>query len=192
MKKAIFILSLLPVALQAQNYLFEITPTNGQFRVLITDDTKEAYPRDIVDYGLLDTANFSALAYNLIEQAKTKEASQMAQTFLAELKAEQVNQAFGAIVPLDYNAHIAAQLATAYDGQYLYEVRGTATNLQVYITGTQLRRTSNNNLLGTVTPITANWIIATPTAQAGINLYLYGNTWVGRNSSNQIVTLKRL
>lgn len=192
MKNAIFLFFLLPFALQAQNYLFEITPTAGEFRVLITDDTKEAYPRDIVDYGQLDTANFTAIAYNLIEQAKSREASLMAQTFLAELKAEQVDDAFGAFVTLDYATYAATQWANAFDGSYIYQVRGTATNFQVYISGTELRRTSNNNLLGTVTPVTANHITATPTAQSAIELYLLGSIWVGRNSSNQIVTLKRL
>lgn len=192
MKKAIFLFFLLPFAVQAQNYLFEITSTAGKFRVLITDDTKEAYPRDIVDYGQLDTSNFSALAYNLIEQAKSREATLMAQTFLAELKADQVEGAFGAVVTLDYAAYAASQWANAFDGQYTYQVRGTATNFGVYISGTELRRTSNNNLLGTITPITANHITATPTAQSPTELYLLGGIWVGRNASNQIVTLKRL
>lgn len=191
MKKAIFIFLFLPVMLTGQNYLFEITPTAGQFRVLITDDTKEAYPRDITDFGLLDTAGFQLFAYQRMEQAKSRQAQLMAQSFLAALNAEQTAAAVGTYVPVDYSIW-AAQYLSTYAGNYQYRVRGTATNFPVYITAEgELRRTSNNNLLATITPNTANWMTVTA-GQTIVQLYQMGNIWVGRNASNQIVTLKKL
>jgi len=93
-------------------------------------------------------------------------------------------------VALDYPA-FAAQWLPTYAGNYQYQVRGTATNFPVYISGSELRRTSNNNLLATITPQAANWFVAT-NGGVPVQLYQSGNFWVGRNASGQIVTLKRL
>jgi len=191
LKKIGFLFLILPAIVQGQNYLFEITPTAGEFRVLITDDTREAYPRDITDFGLVDTATLQLLAHQRIEQAKSRQSSLLAQSFLAALNAEQTASGVGAVVPIDYAAFAAAQWATAYDGNYQYQVRGTATNFGVYIDGAELRRTSNNNLLATITPQSANWFTAT-NGGVPVQLYQAGNIWVGRNANNQIVTLKRL
>lgn len=189
MKQAIiFILLALPFFATGQNYLFEITPTNGQFRLLVTDDTREVYPRDnIVDFGLLDTATFVAVGINRIQDAKKTQANKMAQSFLSELSAQQTSEQMGAFVEINYDTWAAAQFANSYDGNYKYEVRGTGTNFNVYISGTQLRRTGNNNLLATITPHTTNWFTV-----AGVEMYQLGGFFVGRNATNQIVTLKRL
>jgi len=175
----------------AQNYLFEITPSAGQFRLLVTDDTREAYPRDITDFGLIDTAELQLLAYQRIENAKARQSSLLASSFLAELNAEQTGGAIDDYVTLNYSAWAASQWAAAYNGNYQYQVRGTATNFAVYISGAELRRTSNNNLLATITPQAANWFTAT-NGGVPVQLYQSGNFWVGRNASGQIVTLKRL
>lgn len=192
MKKTafLFLFSVCAFFAPAQNYLFEITPTAGQFRLLVTDDSREAYPRDMTDFGLLDTAQLQLLAYQRIEQMKAREASFMAQSFLARLNAEQTAGAVDDFVTLDYPT-FAAQWLTTYAGNYQYQVRGTATNFAVFIANGELRRTSNNNLLATITPQAANWFVAT-NGGVPVQLYQSGNFWVGRNASNQIVTLKRL
>ncbi len=192
MKKTAFLFLFSTVAFfaPAQNYLFEITPTAGQFRLLVTDDSREAYPRDMTDFGLLDTAQLQLLAYQRIEQMKAREANLMAQSFLARLNAEQTAAAVDDFVSLDYPA-FAAQWLPTYDGNYQYQVRGTATNFAVFIANGELRRTSNNNLLATITPQAANWFVAT-NGGVPVQLYQSGNFWVGRNANNQIVTLKRL
>jgi hypothetical protein len=193
MKKLIFLFLLLPCFVQAQNYLFEITPTAGEFRVLVTDDTKEAYPRDITDFGEVDTAALQLLAYQRIENARSRQASLMAQSFLAELNAEQTAAAIGAVVPLNYSAWINSNLAGVYDGIYQYAVRGTAVNYPVVITGAELRRQSNNNLLATLSARSNNWLRATVNGTGEVvNLYQFGNAWVGKNAAGQVVTLKKL
>ena len=192
MKKLIFLFLLLPCFVQAQNYLFEITPTNGEFRVLVTDDTKEAYPRDITDFGEVDTAALQLLAYQRIENARSRQASLMAQSFLAELNAEQTAAAIDAVVPLNYSAWINGNLAGVYDGVWQYTVRGTATNFNVVIDGAEMRRQSTNNLLATISARANNWIRATVQATSEvINLYQFGNVFVGKNAAGQIVTLKK-
>lgn len=192
MKKTTFLFLFLVCALfaQAQNYLFEITPTQGKFRLLVTDDSREAYPRDMTDFGLLDTAQLQLLAYQRIEQMKVREANLTAQTFMARLNAEQTAGAVDDFVSLDYPAY-ASQWLSSYAGNYQYQVRGTATNFAVVIANGELRRASNNNLLATITAQSANWFAAT-NGGVPVQLYQSGNFWVGRNSSNQIVTLKRL
>lgn len=193
MKKAIFLFLLLPLFATGQNYLFEITPINGEFRVLITDDTKEAYPRDITDFGLLDTANLQLLAYQRIENARNRQASLAIQALIADLNAAQTAAAIGAYIPLNYSAWINGNLAGVYDGVYQYTVRGTAVNYPVVITGAQLRRQSNNNLLATLSARSNNWIQATVNGtNEVVNLYQFGNTWVGKNAAGQFVTLKKL
>jgi len=190
MKRLIFLLLLLPLAATSQNYIYEITATGGRFRVLVTDNSREAYPRDIVDYGLLDTASLVLFAYQGIEEMKAREANLQAQIFLAQLRASQLTAAVSARTPLNYAAYAAQRWETAYDGNYLYEVRGVGQPMSVYIQGGQLRRTSNNNVLATVTPQAANWFTAT-NGGVPVQLYQYGNIWVGRNSNGQIVTLRR-
>ena len=193
MKKAIFLLLFLPVMLTGQNYLFEITPTAGQFRVLITDDTREAYPRDITDFGLVDTAELQLLAYQRIENARNRQAQLAIGALIADLNAEQTAAAIGAYIPLNYSAWINGNLAGVYDGVYQYTVRGTAVNYPVVITGAQLRRQSNNNLLATLSARSNNWIQATVNGtNEVVNLYQFGNTWVGKNAAGQFVTLKKL
>lgn len=193
MKKLIFLFLLLPCFVQAQNYLFEITPQDGQFRVLVTDDTKEAYPRDITDFGTMDTAALQLLAYQRIEQARSRQAAIMAQSFVAELNAEQTAAAIGAVIPLNYSAWINGNLAGVYDGVWQYQVRGTAINYPVVITGAELRRQSNNNLLATLSARSNNWIQATVSAtNEVVNLYQFGNVFVGKNAGGQVVTLKRI
>jgi hypothetical protein len=191
MKRLIFFLFLLPLALTGQNYLYEITPINGTFRVLVTDDSRESFPRDILDYGNLDTAGLRLFAYNVIEEMRNREAAQQVQIFLAQLRRSTALNSIAARIPLDYAAHMAERYANAFDGQYQYQVRGTATNFPVYIAGTELRRQSNNNLLATLTPQAGNWIRLTA-GENVINLYQFGVTWVGTNAQGQIVTLRRL
>jgi len=178
---------------QAQNYLFEITPANGEFRVLITDDTRESYPRDITDFGLVDTANLQLLAYQRIEQARSREASLRIQALIADLNAEQTATSVGGVVVLNYQAWINARLAGVYDGNYQYQVRGTATNLEVVISGGDLLRASDNVVLATLSGMSSNWIQVTVVGSGEvIDLYQFGNTWVGKNAAGQFVTLKRI
>jgi hypothetical protein len=192
MKNIIFIFLLLPCFVQAQNYLFEITPTNGQFRVLVTDDTREAYPRDIRDFGTMDTATLTLLAYQRIEEARSRQAALLAQSFVAELNADQTATAIGAAIPLNYPAWINDRMAGTLDGVWQYQVRGTAVDFAVVIEGAELRRQSNNNLLATLSARANNWIRATSSAtQEVVNLFQLGNAWVGRNAAGQIVTLKK-
>ena len=190
MKRLIFFLLLLPVLATSQNYIYEITATGGQFRVLVTDNSRESYPRDVVDYGLLDTASLVLFAYQGIEEMKAREANLQAQIFLAQLRGAQLTTAVSARTPLNYADYAAQRWAEAYDGNYLYEVRGAGQPMSVYIQGGQLRRTSNNNVLATVTAQAANWFTAT-NGGVPVQLYQYGNIWVGRNANAQIVTLRR-
>lgn len=193
MKKAIFIFLFLPVMLTGQNYLFEITPTNGEFRVLITDDTREAYPRDITDFGTIDTANLQLLAYQRIEAARSRQASLAISALIADLNAEQTAAAIGAYIPLNYSAWINGNLAGVYNGAYQYTERNTATNLTVLIDGANLRRQSNNAVIATLSARSNNWIRATLTAGGEVvNLYQFGNTWVGKRANGNFVTLKKL
>jgi hypothetical protein len=192
MKKLIFLFLLLPCFVQAQNYLFEITPTNGEFRVLVTDDTREAYPRDITDFGTLDTATLTLLAYQRIEQARSRQASLAISALIADLNAEQTATAIGATVTLNYAAWINANLAGVYDGVYQYTERGTATNLAVVIDGANLRRQSDNVVIATLSARANNWIRATLTSGGEIvNLYQFGNTWVGKRANGNFVTMKK-
>jgi hypothetical protein len=188
MKNLIFLSLLFPLCLTGQNFIFEIVPTAGQFRVLITDDSQEAYPRPVTDYGLLDSTAVQQLAYTIIEQANNRFASLQSQTFFSQLKADQAQAAFAARVPLNYAEWIASRVN--YDGQYQYVVRGTATNFPVTITGTSLTRNSNGNQLATITPRSHNWMRLT-SGQTVVDLYQFGAVWVGRNNGN-IVTLRRL
>lgn len=99
----------------------------------------------------------------------------------------------GVNIPLDYQAWINGNLAGVYDGAYQYTVRGTAVNYPVVITGAKLRRQSNNNLLATLSARSNNWIRATVNGtNEVVNLYQFGNTWVGKNAAGQFVTLKKL
>lgn len=193
MKKAIFLFLFLPLFATGQNYLFEITPTNGEFRVLVTDDTKEAYPRDITDFGTLDTANLQLLAYQRIEAARSRQASLAISALIADLNAEQTAAAIGAFIPLNYAAWINGNLAGVYDGAYQYTERNTATNLTVLIDGAKLRRQSDNAVIATLSARSNNWIRATLTAGGEVvNLYQFGNTWVGKRANGNFVTLKKL
>jgi hypothetical protein len=192
MKNIILIFLLLPCFVQAQNYLFEITPTNGEFRVLVTDDTREAYPRDITDFGTLDTATLTLLAYQRIEQARSRQASLAISALIADLNAEQTATAIGATVTLDYQAWINGNLAGVYDGVYQYTERGTATNLAVVIDGANLRRQSDNVVIATLSARANNWIRATLTSGGEIvNLYQFGNAWVGKRANGNFVTMKK-
>lgn len=190
MKRIIFLFLLLPMFATGQNYLYEITPVNGTFRVLVTDNSREAYPRDLVDYGLLDTAALQLFAYNAIEEMRGREAALQGQIFLARLRAQQAEAAISTRIALDYAGYAAGRYATAYEGRYLYEVRGSVNPIAVYIEGLELRRTSNNNLLATLTPVAAGWFAATSGANT-VQLYQVGGIWVGTNAQGQIVTLRR-
>lgn len=190
MKRIIFFFLLLPLLATGQNYIYEITPVDNAFRVLVTDNSREAYPRDVVDYGLLDTASLRLFAYNAVEEMRSREATLQGQIFLARLRAQQASAAVSARIPLDYAGYAADRYATAYEGQYLYEVRGSVNPIAVYVTGLELRRTSNNNLLATLTPVSANWFSATSGANT-VQLYQQGAIWVGVNAQGQIVTLRR-
>jgi hypothetical protein len=193
MKKIIFISLLFPVLLSGQNYLFEITPVGANFRLQITEDTREAYPRDVTDFGTIDTATLQAVAYQRIEQAWSIQGQRMTEAFLAELNAEQTENAIGQVVPLDYEAYASARFANAFDGNYQYQVRGTAVNFLVFIDGYELRRTSNNNLLGNIQPLSSNSLAITTTGATPetVNVYQFGIFWVGRNAADEIVILKR-
>jgi hypothetical protein len=193
MKKLIFLFLLLPCIAGAQNYLFEITSINGEFRVLVTDDTREAYPRDITDFGTIDTANLQLLAYQRIEQARSRQASLSISALIADLNAEQTVAAIGAFIPLNYSAWINGNLAGVNDGAYQYTERNTATNLAVVIDGGNLKRQSDNVVLATLSARANNWIRATLTTGGEVvNLYQFGNTWVGKRANGNFVTLKKL
>lgn len=61
------------------------------------------------------------------------------------------------------------------------------------VTWAVLRRQSNNNLLATLSARSNNWLRATVNGtNEVVNLYQFGNTWVGRNAAGQFVTLKKL
>ena len=193
MKKLIFLFLFLPCIAGAQNYLFEIVPTAGQFRVLVTDDTREAYPRDVTDFGTIDTANLRLLAYQRIEQARNRQASLAISALIADLNAEQTKAAIEAVIALDYQGWINGNLAGVNDGAYQYTERGTATNLAVVIEGGNLKRQSDNVVLATLSARANNWIRATLTTGGEIvNLYQFGNTWVGKRSNGNFVTMKKL
>ena len=198
MKKLIFLFLFLPCIAGAQNYLFEIVPTEvtpsvWHFRVLVTDDTKESYPRDITDFGTIDTAELRLLAYQRIEQARSRQASLAISALIADLNAEQTATAIGAQITLDYQAWINGNLAGVNDGAYQYTERNTATNLAVVIDGGNLRRQSDNVVLATLSARANNWIRATLTTGGEIvNLYQFGNTWVGKRANGNFVTMKKL
>ena len=194
MKKLIFLFLLLPCFVQAQNYLFEIEYVgDGKHTLEWTDDPNESYPRKKTDFGPMDTAQLQLMVYQSLEQTLNKQASIMARSFEAQLKAEQSTASIGAVIPLNYQGWINSQLAGVYDGVWKYEVRGTATNLNIVITGAELRRQSNNALLAILSARANNWLRVTLQATSEvINLYQFGNAWVGYNAAGQIVTLKRL
>lgn len=193
MKKLIFLFLALPIFAAGQNYLFEIVPTGAQFRVLVTDDTREAYPRDVTDFGLLDSATFQLLAYQRIEQARNRQATLAIQALIADLNAEQTATSIGAVIPLDYQAWINGNLAGVFDGAYQYVERGTATNLAVVIDGGNLKLQSNNAVVATLSARANNWIRATLTTGGEVvNLYQFGTTWVGKRLNGNFVTMKKL
>lgn len=196
MKKSlfIFILAAAPLLVFGQNYILDINPRpNGKFAVQQIDDSRETFPRQEINHGTLDTAALQLLTYQLIEQARAQEANFGALKFYAQLKADQTRDTAAAVIVIDYNAWAAARWATAFEGQYTYFARdGNA--IPAHITGLELRRNSNNNLLLTLVPQAANFLIAT-TAGANpvtFNLYQSGDFWVGRKATGAIVTLKRL
>jgi hypothetical protein len=80
-----------------------------------------------------------------------------------------------------------------YDGVYQYTERGTATNLAVVIDGANLRRQSDNAVIATLSARANNWIRATLTTGGEIvNLYQFGNTWVGKRANGNFVKMKKL
>ena len=196
MKKQIFlfILAAAPLLVFGQNYILDINPKpNGKFAVQQIDDSRETFPRQEINHGNLDTAQLQLLTYQLIEQARAQEANFGALKFYAQLKADQTRDTAAVVVPIDYNAWASARWATAFEGQYTYFARdGNA--IPAHITGLELRRNSNNNLLLTLVPQAANYVIATTSGASPttFNLYQSGDFWVGRKSNGVIVTLKRL
>jgi hypothetical protein len=195
MKKLIFLFLLLPCFVQAQNYILEVTPkANGRFAVRLIDDSAESFPRIEMNYGTMDTSEFQLFTYQLIEQQRSRKASMGAQAFFFNLKDQQVLSTAAAVIPLDYNAWATAQWATAFEGNYTYTRRDGSNPISAKIEGLELKRVSNGNVLLTLVPQAANYMIATTTGANPVtfDLYQFGNFWLGVRPDGQIVTLKRL
>lgn len=174
MKTLLFILCLLPTLLVGQNYILDIkVRPNGKFAVQEIDDSREVFPRQEINHGVLDTATLQLLAYQLIEQARVKEANLGAQYFYAKLKAEQTIDTVELHVPLDYTAYATNRWQGVFDGNYTYFSRD-GNPINVYISGYELRRVNNNNVLLTFVPQSSNFLIAT-NGGASFNMYQSGN-----------------
>jgi hypothetical protein len=192
MKKLIFLFLLLPCFVQAQNYTYEITPQqDGKFQIIQWDETNGTQGAPGTRW-LFDTSEFRLFTYQLIEHQRNAEASIQARAFLQDLKVMQTVEQVGQFIALDYAGWINGNLAGVYDGVWKYEVRGTATNFNVVISGVELRRQSNNNLLATLSARANNWLRVTLQATSEvINLYQFGNAWVGKRANGNFVTMKK-
>lgn len=189
----IFMLLLLPGWVLGQNYIPEITPRGNQFRLLLVEEGQETFPRNTVDYGLVNSETLQALAYRQIAQKKRIIASLAAQSFIQELNQDANIDSVENYVSLDYASYAVQQWQNAFNGTYEYEVIGASVDLQVTIQGSELRNAANNNLLATVTPNAINWMTVTVQGTGeNIQLYDVGGYFAGRNAANQVVTLTPL
>lgn len=192
MKRLLFLLMFLPCLAYGQNYLVEILPVDSLFSVRLIDDSKETFPRDEKNYGLMDSAQLQLFTYQLVEEQRNKEAKVGADLFLAKLKADQFLAVASGIVPLDYDTYASERWAGTFDGQYIYQSRdGNAIN--AVIVGYEVRRANNNNLLLTFEPVSSGFIKATTNAANPVtfNMYRLNGFFVGTKPNGVVVTLKK-
>jgi len=187
-----FFLVFFAVGVQAQDYVYDVTPvTDSTYRLVITDQSSGESPYPATDYGVLSEQKLQRTLYEITEEQYNAIGEARAYDFFLNVQATKALAALTNLGLNNYEQAVKNAIASKFNGIYQYSVAGTPVNVEVRIENLIIYNNANNNQLATIEPDSRRFITIV-TGQENFNIYtIDDNIYVGRNVQDQVVVLRK-